>query len=239
MRHCAVPVALALWLAASPAAAQPADKDSLPLTRLQRLAMGSLNVPAEIVAADRALARLARDKGLASALAATAAPDAQVLLPDAAPGQLALRVAAWLKTRPSLPPAPGWNTSQVWLSCDGSHAASQGPGYSIIWQRQPKGSYHWLLLDWRMAAQALPTNGDEWITGKVAECPPRSQPAPQPRAKAAVAAPVVRHVSGHISGQSPDGTLAWAMSLPATGTRQLSLKLWRDGELRDVPVGKF
>ena len=231
MRRFAAALSLAA-LVASPALAQPRG----PSHGGPGTSIGNLNVPSEIVAADSALARLAREKDLASALRTTAAPDAQLLLANQPP----LRVAAWLKSKPTLPAAPAWQTNDVWMSCDGSYAVSHGAGYITVWQRQKKGGYQWVLQGWD-AAYATGASED-WINGKVADCPPRrkrpiSEPAegskrPQPDQPRDRNAPPPEYTIGHAA----DGTLTWdAGNWPRpSALRGFALKLKQDGEMREV-----
>ena len=247
MRLGAAGVLLAALLIAGAAAAQSRGGEGRPgAPRAGRTAINGLDEPSEIVAADVALAHLARDKDLAQALRTTAAPEAQIFLPGQTGAPLPLRLAAWLKGKPALPPAPRWQTRDVWMSCDGSYAVSHGADYTTVWRRQKKGGYQWVLLDWQAhaassAANAQGRDGEDWINGKVADCPARRRPLddgnagkkparPEDVAPRDYPAPPPEFTSGHAT----DGSLVWEMLQPATGPHRFSLKLKLDGEMREV-----
>jgi hypothetical protein len=110
----------------------------------------------------------------------------------------------------------------VWISCDGSFAASTGeanlPGGShsrflTIWQRQSNGDYRWVL------DQGFDSEGGEiapdMIAGKVAECPDQRR-RPENR---------VRRGEAWQTGSSNDETLRWESVLRADCSREVTVEI--------------
>lgn len=213
--------------------------------------------PSALIAAESAFARLAREKGQWTAFAETSAEDAEMFVPQ--------RVLAkvWLKGRANPPQAVQWQPSAVWMSCDGSAGVTFGsyqagggdkaPGgwFSTVWQRQPKkGDYKWVLD--QGGDLAAPLAGADFITGKVADCPPRlrrnpfaddpppppkpDKNAPPPLRPLAGPIPPVSAVAGADSkdGRSIDGTLVWRSTVLPGGTREWTVWMWQDGTMNEV-----
>ncbi|MBU6266036.1 MAG: hypothetical protein KGN34_00765 [Sphingomonadales bacterium] len=190
--------------------------------------------PSDVLAAEIAFSRLAQDKGQWTAFRATAAPNAQQF------NNGPVRVADDLKGRKDPPVAVKWQPHAVWMACDGSYAVTrgawQGPkatGWFItVWQRQKKGGYKW-VLDQGDALQT-PLAAPEFLTAKVAECPPRKRPdgnpghAPNPPAPDRNAPP-----PDYTSAHSDDGTLTWATTATATG-HHFAVTLRQDGVPHEV-----
>ena len=191
----------------------------------QRAYLGSAAAPSEVIAAELAFARLAREKGQWTAFRETATDDA--VWPS--PG--------WANVRDSLKGAPDpgqaivWEPDSVTLSCDGSYALSTGPGtypdgrktrFATIWQRQDDGRYKWVLdqgFDLE-AGYAKP----EMIGAAVAECGERRRGRP-PRARRGLA---------WQSGQSDDGTLAWTTELRPDCSRSFVVRARRGAAMPEV-----
>ena len=191
----------------------------------QRAYLGSAAVPSEVIAAELAFARLARERGTWTAFRETATDDA--LWPS--PG--------WVNVRQSLSGVPDpaqaivWEPDSVTLSCDGSFALSTGPGtypdgrktrFATIWQRQDDGRYKW-VLDQGFDLEAGYAKRD-MIGAQVAECGERRRGRP-PRAR--------RGLAWH-SGQSDDGSLSWATELRPDCSRTLVVRARRNGTLEEV-----
>ncbi|OYU36356.1 hypothetical protein [Novosphingobium sp. PASSN1] len=237
-------IPFALLALALPAAAQES-----------RPAVTPIGNPSALIAAESGFARAAREKGQWTAFAATATDEAEMFVPQ--------RVLAkvWLKGRANLPQAVQWQPSTVWISCDGSagvtFGAFQGNGtgwFSTVWQRQKKGDYKWVLD--QGGDLAAPLAGADFITGKVADCPPRphrnpladdpppppkgqrkpDKDAPPPPRPLAGPIPVLVAVPGADSkdGRSIDGTLAWRSTVLPGGTREWTVWLWQDGKMNEV-----
>jgi len=233
-------IPLALLALALPAAAED-----------RRPSVTPIGNPSALIAAESAFARLARDKGQWTAFAATSTEEAEMFVPE--------RVLAktWLKGRANPPQAVQWQPSAVWMSCDGSAGVTFG-GYQVgggngwfstVWLRQrKKGDYKWVLD--QGGDLAAPLAGADFITGKVADCPPRThrdpladEPPPKPDKNApppprplAGPIPLLAAVPGSDSkdGRSIDGTLAWRSTVLPGGTREWTVWLWQDGKMNEV-----
>lgn len=191
----------------------------------QRAFLGRTAVPSEVIAAELAFARMARDKGTITAFRETATDDA--VWPS--PGWV--NVKASLKGSPDPAQAIVWEPDSVTLSCDGSFALSTGPAtypsgkrtrFATIWQRQDDGRYRWVLdqgfdleSDYRKA---------DMIGAAVAECGERRQ-IPPSRARRGLA---------WQSGQSDDGSLRWTSELRADCGRTFTVTARREGAMREV-----
>lgn len=191
----------------------------------QRAYLGSAAVPSEVIAAELAFARMAREKGTWTAFRETATDDA--LWPS--PG--------WVNVKTDLKGAPDpaqpivWEPDSVIVSCDGSFALSTGPGtwpdgrktrFAAIWQRQDDGRYRW-VLDQGFDLEAGYA-GPEMIAASIAECGERRRGRPL-RAR--------RGEPWH-SGQSDDGTLAWSTELRADCSRSLTVRARQRGAMVEV-----
>ena len=170
----------------------------------QRAFLGSAAVPSEVIAAELAFARMAREKGQWTAFRETATDDA--VWPS--PGWV--NVKADLKGTPDPAQAVAWEPDSVVVSCDGSFALSTGPAtwpnggktrFATIWQRQDNGRYKW-VLDQGFDLEATYAK-PEMIDARVAGCCERRRGRP----------PVARRALAWQSGQSDDGTLAWTTEL--------------------------
>lgn len=191
----------------------------------RRAFLGQAAVPSEVIAAELAFARMAREKGTWTAFRETATEDA--LWPS--PG--------WVNVKQSLKGTPDpaqpivWEPDSVTLSCDGSFALSTGPAtlptgrrtrFATIWQRQDDGRYRWVLdqgFDLEAGYQKA-----EMIGASVAECGERRGSRP-PRA---------RRGEAWQAGQSDDGTLAWTTELRADCSRTFVVRARKGGVLQEV-----
>jgi hypothetical protein len=192
--------------------------------------------PGDVISAEIAFARLAREKGQWTAFRATAARGAQQF----APGPV--RAADFLKGRKDPAVAAQWQPHAVWIACDGSYAVTRGAWqdgkqagwFMTVWQRQERGDYRWVLDQGGDLAQ--PLAAPDFLTAKVAECPARrrddgkGKPAPAPASAPAPA--------DWLSGRSADGTLRWTTRLGAdgmrTGARQFAVTMQVDGAMAEV-----
>ena len=184
--------------------------------------------PSDVIAAELAFARAAREKGTWTAFREYATRDAQWPGPRWENVQSALKGAA----DPAEPIV--WQPDQVWASCDGSFALSSGPAtyptgkrsrFATIWQRQNNGEYLWVLdqgFDLE-AGYAVP----EMIAARVAECPPG-------RLTRSGLPPRARRATMWFDGQSDDGTLTWHTELKADCSRTLVVSAKRDGMMSEV-----
>ena len=135
--------------------------------------------PSAVVATELAFARAARERGQWTAFREYAAEDAVMFVPGA------VRAQEWLKGRADPMQAVQWQVHQVWMSCDGSLAVTQGaaqwpdgrPGrFVTAWQRQRDGNYRWVMDEGDFVAAPIPA--PDFIRTEVASCdplPPMSQ----------------------------------------------------------------
>lgn len=213
--------ALALALVAATASAQPAGPGpGGPNGPGGRPPRQSYADPSAIIAADLALSHAARDKGQWQALRKAAAPGAVIFAPRA------VDAAAWLKSRREPGQAERWSTRVVWMSCDGNYAVSRGVwtrgadagDYILIWERQEKGGWKWLVRD-EDGGEKLGAE-PEMIAGKVAECfglprrgrPPEDMPPMIPT-----------------DAVSYDRSLRWSIQVAADCSRTVTVEAW-DGK---------
>lgn len=180
--------------------------------------------PSSVIAAELAFNRLAREKGQWTAFRETAAPQAEMFVPQ--------RVSAlvWLKGRPDPSPGLKWQPHAVWLSCDGRTAATRGGwqrpdgkggevhGWFVtVWQRQPKhGTWKWVMDQGDALPAPLPE--PELIAGTIADC---STGRP-------VALPPLVVPQGHDArgDAAADSSLAWVTAVAPDGARTLALRMW-------------
>ena len=185
--------------------------------------------PSSVIARELEFAKAAQDKGQWTAFREFAAEDAIMFVPKAVLAQ------DWLKGRPNPPVAVRWQPAEVWSSCDGSLVVSQGPwqlpdsvGYfTTIWQRQGDGSYKWVLDHGNPLEE--PRAVPEMIPAHVAECPASGRP----RRLGSVAGGGGFDVANP-EGRSGDGTVMWAVTTGADGSKNLSIEWQQDGAMQPL-----
>lgn len=172
--------------------------------------------PTALVAAEIELKQLARKDGQWKALLDSAAPGAELFVPQ--------RVAAeeWLKGRDEPDSLASWQPLEVWMSCDGSYgvvrgswrqADAAGP-FVALWQRQEDRSYKWLLGKGSTRDEA-PGDAD-MIAAHVADC----------SASRAASASLPAAGDARRSGESADGSLQWSEGMTADGSWSFVLQIW-------------
>jgi hypothetical protein len=192
------------------------------------MGMGPTAHPSEVIAAELAFARLAQTKGQWAAFRETAADGAEMFAPQR------VQAADWLKGRTEPEVAVKWQPHAVWSSCDGSYAVTRGgwqsPNgaghFATVWQRQTSGTYKW-VADMSLATERVDP-APEMVAATVADCPKRGQ-SPD----------IVGHFGSTtaadiLSGSAKDNTLSWTTTVEADGTREIIVRLWKDGDWRDV-----
>jgi ketosteroid isomerase-like protein len=119
----------------------------------------------EVVAAERAFAALAQEKGVAPAFATYIAEDGLIFIPDPKPGK------KLLQSVPSRPGSLRWWPIYAGAAASGDLGFTTGPfvaddgktkGYGhffTIWKRQPDGSWRW-LIDHGTPTDAQPAEGE-------------------------------------------------------------------------------
>jgi hypothetical protein len=179
--------------------------------------------PGEVVAAELAFARLARDKGQWHAFRATAAQGAQMFAPQP------VRVEDFLKGRAEAPAGLVWQPYAVWSSCDGAYAVTQGVWhngarqgwFATVWQRQRNGAYKWVLD--QGGDLTKPAETPEMISARSADCPARRAPPhgegrPARRPSGIPVEPFDKaHPTDFTSHAAPDGSLAWHTEVGGQG----------------------
>jgi len=198
--------------------------------------------PSKVVARELAFARAARQDGQWTAFRAFAAPGA-VIHGQAGP----FAADAWLAGQSDPDEAVQWGPRDVWMSCDGAMAVSQGrfiyPNgivgtFVTVWQRQADEEYLW-IYDAGFAdnpqpaarAQLPPEQENEIVVsafdpirGKVADCVKRGEAVPVPPAPALTGG----------SSLSSDGTLRWSWQQDSDGTRSFMAEYLNQGRWQTV-----
>lgn len=234
-RRAALGLCALLALAAAPATAQDRDR---PAGGRPRAGHGAgWADPSDVLSAEIAYARLAREKGQWSASRSTAARGAWIAAPDA------VGADAFLKGRKDPARIRQWQPHAVWIACDGSYGATTGAWqedsafgwFTTIWQRQPKDGYRWVLAASGPLKQ--PLAAPDFLTARVADCPARGHrddqhgADKQPRREARAA------VADYRSWHSDDGTLAWELGGgEGTGPR-MTVRMAKGGQMVPLPVG--
>lgn len=202
--------------------------------RFLRVAGKPVANPSDIVKAELALARLAREEGQWTAFRETAAPEALMFTPDM------LSAPVWLKDKADPAQAITWQTHKIFMSCDGSMGVATGAwqdsqansGYfTTIWAKQDAQNRRQLgkSVEWKWIFdhnvkldKSLPE--PDFVTTRVAKC--SKEPLP-----AVAAAPGGEK---NKSGYSADGTMFWSAESSADQTRSLLVRMWNGSEWEDV-----
>ena len=204
---------------------RPADRE-----RFQRIAGKPNANPSEIVKAELAFARLAREEGQWTAFRETATEDAVMFVPNLTNAQ------QWLKGKTDPKEAVDWQPHKITMSCDGSMAVSTGAWqaangttgkFYTIWQKQnaedrrvrgKEAEWKW-VFDHGIPVKD-PIAEPDFVETKVASCagdPPLEVVADGPR------------------GVSKDRTFRWAAKPESARGRTLNITIW-NGETFDTVV---
>ena len=186
--------------------------------------------PGAVIAAEMAFARAAQEQGQWTAFANSAAPGAEMFVPQK------VNAAQWLKGRANPPVAAHWQAHSVWSSCDGSYAVTHGdwerPGstgnFTTVWQRQADGRYKW-LLDMSLATEKA-FDPSDMVQAHVAECLKKGD-HPAPTDSAAVSGDVTSEPN---TGRATDGTLVWRTAEKADDNREITVWMRREGRMEQV-----
>jgi len=171
--------------------------------------------PSQVIATERAFARMAREKGTWTAFRYYATKDALTPSPRLENAQ------GGLKDVPDPPQPILWGPDSAWSSCDGTFVADTGEAafpsgrkgrFLTIWQRQNDGEYRW-VLDQGFDSPGGPID-PETINARIAECPRGRRPDPR-----------VRRGEAWGSGASNDGTLSWETQIAADCTRTAVIRM--------------
>jgi len=186
--------------------------------------------PSAVIAAEMAFARMAREQGTWTAFRYYAASDA--LRPS--PGWTNVHQSLSGAADPAQPivRAP----DAVWMSCDGSFAASTGEAtlsdgrpsrFLTIWQRQGNGEYRW-VLDQGFDSEGIEKTSD-MIAGKTAECARPEASGDRPRRDFGV-----RRGENWSAGASNDATLRWESTLRPDCSRDVSVSIAGQGGMEEI-----
>jgi hypothetical protein len=238
----ALRLAAGLALIAGPVAAQAQGRGTSPGSELRAPEAESeegvaLAEPRDVVAAERAFAREAQEKGQWTAYAAYAAEDATMFTPQPVKAQ------DWLRDRADPPQAVRWQTHEVWSSCDGSLAVTRGAwqqadgsvGYfTTVWQQRGDGEYRWVLDQGDSLAEPLAQ--PDKIATVVATCPSDARAAGSSESDLAglSAGALDAGASNAGSGWSADGTLAYRYSVRPSGAREFVVQILTDRGMQEV-----
>lgn len=226
----------ALTLLSACASSGPSPRLIERIDRALAIAPGEAQ-PSKVVARELAFARAAREDGQWTAFRAFAAPGA-VIHGQSGP----ILADPWLATQSDPDEAVQWGPRDVWMSCDGALAVSQGrfryPSGIVgtfvrVWKRQADEEYLW-IYDAGFADNPQPAPRAELppeeeneivvsaidpIRGKVADCVKRGEAMP--------AAPASALTGG--TSLSSDGTLRWSWQQDEDGTRSFMAEYFHEG----------
>jgi hypothetical protein len=181
--------------------------------------------PSRVIATELAFARAAQEKGQWTAFREYATNDAVMFVPEP------VNALDWLRKQQDPPQSVTWQPHQVWSSCDGSLAVTKGAwqradgstGYfTTVWQRQDNERYKWTMDQRDTLPQPLPA--PEMIGAVVADCAGQADPVAMPLAQGYT----------RREGRAEDGSLYWSVVVGQDGGREVLVKLWQDGEMKDV-----
>ena len=202
--------------------------------RFLRVAGKPVANPSDIVRAELAFSRLAREKGQWTAFRETAAPDALMFTPELLSAQV------WLRNKADPAQATDWQAHKIFMSCDGSMGVAtgawQGSGgttgyFTTIWAKQDAQNRRQLgkTVEWKWIFdhgvpldQPLPE--PDFVTTRVAKCSSGTLPA-------AAAAPGGEK---NKSGYSADGTMFWSAESSTDQSRSLLVRMWNGTEWEDI-----
>lgn len=200
---------------------------------------GSYPEPTAVIRAEIAFNQRAQTEGQWTAFRKTADKDAIMFVPQVVNAQ------RWLGTQANPPQSVAWWPSRVFMSCDGSYAATTGGwqrpdgsvGYfTTLWRRQKRGDYRW-VFDHGDALPALRTQREDDLEAKVAECPRGHRADGEPGGDRPGKVEIMRIASPPPpsgEGQSADGSLRWQWVTRPDGSRTISVSMRYEGEMRTV-----
>ncbi len=229
MKQLFAALGIALLLAGCASNGRPNDRE-----RFLRAAGKPVANPSDIVKAELAFARLAREKGQWTAFRETAAPDAIMFTPEIVSAQV------WLKGKADPQRATEWQAHKIFMSCDGSmgvatgawQGASGGTGYfTTIWEKQDAESrrQRGREVEWKWVFDHgvpldKPLAEPDFVTTRVASC-----------SKDMIAdVGAVEAGEKNKNGSSVDGTLFWSAESSADRSRSLVVRLWNGSAWEDV-----
>lgn len=207
--------------------------------RFKRIAGKTVANPSEIVKAELAFARLAREEGQWSAFRETATEDAVMFVPNLT------NALQWLKGKADPAEAVDWQPHKVTMSCDGSLAVSTGAWQSAngntgkfytIWEKQDaeERRVRGKETEWKWVfdhgyAVDQPLKEPDFVETEVASCD--SKPTPRMT--------VSTNATRNINGRSTDASLWWNAIENADGRRLLSISIWDGSQEKNIVEEDF
>jgi len=184
--------------------------------------------PGQVIATERAFARMAVEKGTWTAFRHYATKDALWASSGPSPDLRGVQESLKGTADPAQPVIRG--PDAAWSSCDGSFAVTTGeavfPGgrknrFVTVWQRQDNGEYRW-VLDQGFASAGGEVSPD-LIPARVAEC-----------VKGPRSSPLARRGAMWGSGKANDGTLAWETAIAADCSRTAVIRMLGADGMQEV-----
>ena len=227
-------------LAASCASQGPRDRGPRPFAKPEAN-------PSAVVAAELRFARLAQEKGQWTAFRETATDDAVMLQPGPVNAQ------EWLKDKADPTTAVDWQPHKIYISCDGTLAASTGAwqgasgatGYFVtVWQKQHdatprerRNGEDWKWVFDHGEALDKPLAEPDFVETEVANCDSKKV---MPKAPTPSSTDAVKQVQSRWSGgRSADDSLVWAATITSDGTRKMWVGLMKDDGYEKVIDKQF
>lgn len=231
----AIGIALILASCAAGGGGRPTDRE-----RFQRIAGKSVANPSEVVKAELAFARLAREEGQWTAFRETATDDAVMFVPNLSNAQ------EWLKGKADPNEAVDWQPHKVIMSCDGGLAVSTGAWqaangstgkFYTIWEKQnaedrrargKETEWKW-VFDHGFAVDK-PLEEPDFVETEVASCEVQPEPAPQ----------IFSLAIDERFGVSRDRSLNWtAWQVKEDRSRHFVVNIWDGAKYTSVITDKF
>ena len=205
---------------------------------------GSIGDPGRVAAADIAFAKMAREQGTWTAFRQYAADDAVMDAPDGF-----VSASKWLAGRADPAEPLRWVPTDVWASCDGTLAVSQGRfqrsnglvgDYITVWELQRDGSYKWIYdtgtpddpqpaprreVEIPEGENVIVVEDMASITGRVADCASGETISSRPISGAGGAL---------MAGYSDDRSIVWHSVVAEDGSRTVAVEYRRDGQWQGV-----
>ncbi len=227
-------IALMLASCAAGGGGRPIDRE-----QFQRIAGKAVANPSEIVKAELAFARLAREEGQWTAFRETATDDAVMFVPNLRNAQ------EWLKGKADPKEAVDWQPHKVIMSCDGGLAVSIGAWqaangntgkFYTIWEKQNAEDrrVRGKEVEWKWVfdhgfAVDKPLEEPDFVETEVASCD---------QVKALMVAPPVNNGQRKM-GNARDRSLLWRATQQSEISRSLTIQLWNGERYDNVITENF
>lgn len=236
MRHFARALGAGMLAAAMAGCAAPSDS---PFDAQGRY-LTTLAQPEALIAADRAFAQAAQERGQFTAYREYGAPDAVMFVPEPVKAQ------EWLARQADPAQSLRWQPHGAWSSCDGTLAVTQGAwqgaggqqgDYLTVWRRQEDGAYKWVLT--QADITSTPRAAPDAVQTVIADCATgKEEPSLVIQAANASARdPRMKGAGEFYDNSSRDNTLFLNMLSRKDLSRDWALYVLRGGQLAEVSRG--